>query len=122
MNHILLYEPDQERVSSLLFLLNLGDIHCTIAATIDEAYNWLSTDQRNIVGFDLFLLGSLKGDELERKLLAEMSNLITIPIVYIKLESTTLPEFLSDKTINCHPYNLMSCLHECLLAKQKAVI
>ena len=119
MNNILLYEPDQERVSHLLFLLNLADLHGTVARTIEEAYNWLSADRQKVIKFDLFLLGSLQEDELEKKLLPEMSDLITVPIIYIKQEATNLPEFLSDKTINCHPVNLLSCLHECLGAEKK---
>jgi len=119
MNHILLYEPDQERVPQLIFLLNLADIRCTVAGTIEEACNWLSADHQKVIMFDLFLLDSLNGDELEKKLLAEISGFTTVPILYIEQEATPLPEYLRDKTTICHPHNLLSCLHECLMAAQK---
>ena len=112
MSHILLYESDSERVSQLLFLLNLADIRCTVSRTIEEAYNWLSADRQKIVRFDLFLLGSLNGDDLVKKILAQISDFTTVPIVYIKQEAKPFPDYLSHEILICHPHSLLSCLHE----------
>ncbi len=119
MNHVLLFEPNQERVPYLSFLLSLAGIRCTVARTIEEALNWLSSDLLLAIHFDLFLLGSLEGVELEKKLLAEISSSITVPVVYVLREDLHLPEPLSDGIVTCHPVNLLSCLQENLVPENK---
>lgn len=119
MRNILILEPDDEKVPQLVFLLNLSDIRCTVARTIEEALNWLNADQLMMTGFDLFLLNSLQIVELEKTLLAEISSAITVPVVYVQRENLPLPELLGDRIVTCHPNNLLSCLHECLVPENK---
>ncbi|MCD6580564.1 MAG: hypothetical protein J7K90_02080 [Desulfuromusa sp.] len=99
----------------MIFLLNLADIHCTIAKTIEEAINWLSADRLQVIHFDLFLMSSLEGVDLEKELLAEISNSITVPVVSIQRENQPLPEVCGTEIISCHSDNLLSCLGEHLM-------
>jgi len=119
MNHILLFEPDRERIPHLIFLLKLADIKCTVARTIEEAINWLSADRLKVIQFDLFLLSSLEGVDLDGELLVEALKSTTFPVATIQRETSSFPELLNDKVITCHPDNLLSCLKECLAADDK---
>ena len=119
MNHILLFEPNQERVPQLIFLLSLADIRCTVATTIEEALNWLSADRLKVIQFDLFLLGSLEGIELEKEKMIEISSSISVPIVSLQRENSSVPEFLSDGIAICHPDNLLSCLQKHFVSENK---
>ena len=120
MSHILLLESNHERVPNLIFLLKLVDIHCTLAKTTWEALDWLTANQQKLIHFDLFLLSSLEGIELEKQSLPEMLDSIDIPVVVIQRENLPLPDLLSDATITCNPDNILSCLDECLVPENKA--
>ena len=117
MSHILLFEPNQERVPHLIFLLNLADIHCTVARTIEEAINWLSAVRLQVIHFDLFLLSSLEGVDLEKELLAETLNSTTVPVVSIQRHNLPLPEICGTEIVSCHSDNLLSCLGELLISE-----
>lgn len=119
MRNVLILEPDHEKVPQLVFLLNLADIRCTVASTIEEALNWINADQQMMTPFDLFLLNSLQAIELDKKILTEISRSITIPIVYIQRENEPLPQFLANHIVFCYPDNLLSCLHTCLVPADK---
>ncbi len=113
MKHILLYEPNREEISHTIFILKLADISCAVTGTIEEAYNWLSIDQQKQVKFDLFLLGSLNGDDLEEKLLAKITEFTLLPILYIKQDVSPISKNLNDKIVVCQPHNLLNCLVGC---------
>ncbi len=119
MRNVLILEPDHKKVPQLVFLLNLADIRCTVASTIEEALNWINADQLMMTPFNLLLLNSLQAVELDKKILAEISRSRTIPIVYVQREKRPLPQFLADSMVFCYPDNLLSCLHTCLVHEDK---
>ena len=114
MNNILLLEPNSEKIPHLVFLLRLADISCTVARSVEEAFNWLTANRLMVTRFDLVLLNSLQGVELEKKLLDEMTSSTEIPLVYVQREGAYLPQFKTKGIVVCHPDNLLSCLQECL--------
>lgn len=110
---ILLYEPHSERVAHLVFLLNLADIRCTQARSIEETLNWLTAARLQIIDFDLLLIGSLAGTEAEHQFLKDLSPLER-PLVYLQATDEPVPDSLCEKTVVCRPDNMLSCLTACL--------
>ena len=119
MSNILLLEPNREKVPNLVFLLKLADIQCTVARSVEEALNWLSAYRLKVISFDLFLVNSLSGDELEKQLLTEASSFTTVPIVGVQRDDLSRFEYQGHEIIICQPNNLLNCLKKHLVSKNK---
>ncbi len=114
MSHILIFEPNREKVPPLVFLLKLADIQCTVARSQLEALNWLSANQLLTMNFDLFLLNSLPVNGLADELMAEAIRIATVPTVCVQRDDDT-PVIMPGQTVSiCHPANLLSCIRESL--------
>lgn len=121
MNNILLFEPRQQEVPHLVFVLKLAGIECTVAVTAEEALNWVTACEAAVIKFDLILLNFLQGSGLEHMLLSELCRLAKKPVVYVDRQVGPVPDFLKDRVI-CSPDDLLSCLENQLntpLAREK---
>ena len=114
MKNILLLEPDSEKTSSLMFLLELADLKCTVVRDIEEVVNWLSTNRSMVNRFDLILLNAYPVGERGRELFTEMTRTTMVPVVYVQREGAYLPRISAESLVVCHVDNLLSCLRECL--------
>ena len=111
MNNILLYEPRQEEVPHLVFMLKLADIKCTVARTAEEALNWIAACRLSVVNFDLILLNFVQGSDLENMLLSELCRLAEEPVVYVDRQTEQVPSFVKNHVI-CQPDDLLECLED----------
>ncbi len=111
MNNILLFEPRQEEVPHLVFMLKLADIECTVAKTAEEALNWISACQLSVARFDLILLNFLQGSGLENMLLSELCKLAKRPVIYVDRQTEEIPSFVKNHVV-CQPEGLLACLQE----------
>jgi len=119
MYNILLFESNQEKISHLVFLLKLADIHCTVARTAEEVLNWISACRMMVIKFDLVLISSLQGSGLENMLLTELCHSATVPIVCVERQCLPLSKFLHQHIITCHSDDLLNCLKEHLVSTNK---
>ncbi len=110
---ILLYEPHNERVAHLVFLLNLADIRCTQARSVEETLNWLTAARLQIVSFDLMMIGSLVETDAERQLLETLSS-SERPLVYLQAGDEPVPPAIREKAMVCRSDDLLHCLTACL--------
>ena len=112
MHHILVYEPDQSRVPHLVFLLNLADIHCTVARSTEELLNWLSAVHLEVTHFDLLLLHSWQRDELGQAILKRIIPSASLPVLYVTTEEISPADPALNELMTCTPDNLLSCLDD----------
>ena len=115
MHNILLFETDREKVSQLVFLLKLAEIHCTVARNVEEVLNWVNACRMMVTSFDLVLLNSLQGDDHDNMLLTELCEVATVPVICVKRQEVPPSIFLIHPVVTCHPDNLLECLKEQLV-------
>ncbi len=121
MHNILLFEKNQERISHLVFLLKLADIHCTVARTTEEVVNWVNACKMMVISFDLLLLSSLEGSGLDNMLLTELCKVATVPVICVQREEVPTSLFLIHHVVTCHPEDLLDCVKKQLACVNNSV-
>ena len=111
MKRILLYEPEKTKSQHVALLLRVADLHCTIAESVDEVLNWLSTDHLKETRFDLLLLNSWPKLKERRVLFDELTGNLAIPIIYVLREGQYRPSLDDRKVSICLPENMLGCLN-----------
>lgn len=121
MANILLFEKNQERIPHLVFLMKLAHLSCTVAKTVEEVLNWINASQMMVIRFDLLLLNSLEETGLNSMLLTELCNTVSVPIVCVMREESSLSIFSTHRVVTCHPEELLDCVERQLAqVKNKA--
>lgn len=112
MYNVLLFEEDRAKVPSLVFLLKLAEINCTVAQTSDELLNWINVEQLMGPQFDLLLLTSLQGNARDNKLLTKLCEFNTGPIICVQSPDVSPSIFLIHSVVTCHPDDILDCIKE----------
>ncbi len=108
--NILTYEPCMSNVPYLAFTLNVGQFGWTHARTAEEALNWLEAITLKVISFDMVLVSSLSGEELEIKFLDRLTGL-KVPVVFLQRDEHADQSPAGVGQASCHPDNLLDWLN-----------
>lgn len=113
MNHILLFEPNREKIPRLILLLKRLCMSCTVARTMDEVLSWFSANKLDLTRFDLVLFNDCLAGHYRDTPYTTLLDQAGVPVVHVQShEHCGFPP--QAEVISCHPNDIQTCIQTCL--------